>query len=188
MAREHNYLLGNGQKLTGAVEIPKGGGPKNPPYDFSTAQGRLSARLSSALRIFTSVPEDAKPRGEVVALLTMHPRYVSKSDYPLELLAAVGLRSVGSRSSVIRPDSWASRNILRLLSVSKSLSRARKKLSRVGTNECDHGLGNKATPNRFSTSKRWRLIRLTTSYVQLLKIAPKDYWRLCYTILATGAS
>lgn len=106
MAREHNYLLGNGQKLTGPVEIPNGGGPKNPPYDFPTARGRLSSRLSSALRAFNSVPADAKPRGEVVALLTMHPRYVSKSDYPLELLAAVGLRSIGSRSSVVRPDSW----------------------------------------------------------------------------------
>jgi hypothetical protein len=58
------------------------------------------------VRAFTQLPKDAKPNGQVVALLTMHPRYVSKSDYPLELLAEVGLRSVGSRSASIRPDAW----------------------------------------------------------------------------------
>lgn len=106
MAREHNYLLGSGERLASPVKISKGGGDKNPPYTFQQARERLSKRLTTAVRDFTLLPRDAKPNGQVVALLTMHPRYVSKSDYPLELLAEVGLRSVGSRSASIRPDAW----------------------------------------------------------------------------------
>ncbi|HVJ06464.1 MAG TPA: hypothetical protein VM578_12390 [Candidatus Saccharimonadales bacterium] len=106
MAREHNYLLGSGERLTGAVDITKGGGPKNPPYTFQVARQRIVTRLSSTLKAFSILPGDAKPNGEVVALLTMHPRYVSKSDYPQQLLAAVGLRSIGSRSSLVTPDAW----------------------------------------------------------------------------------
>jgi hypothetical protein len=106
MAREHNYLLGSGERLTSAERISKTGGPKPPPYTFQQARERLSERLTAAVRDFTLLPRDAKPNGQVVALLTMHPRYISKSDYPLELLAEVGLRSVGSRSKVVKPDAW----------------------------------------------------------------------------------
>jgi hypothetical protein len=106
MAREHNYLLGSGERLATAVKISKGGGDKNPPYTFQQARERLSERLATTVRDFTLLPRDAKPKGQVVALLTMHPRYVSKSDYPLELLAEVGLRSVGSRSALVKPDAW----------------------------------------------------------------------------------
>jgi hypothetical protein len=106
MAREHNYLIGNGEKLTGSVDVPKGGGDKNPPYAFAEARSRLAQRLSSAIQTFNALPVDATPDGQVVALVSMHPRYVSKSDYPQELLAAVGLRTIGSRSKVMRPDAW----------------------------------------------------------------------------------
>lgn len=36
----------------------------------------------------------------------MHPRYVSKSDFPSQVLGAVGLRAVGSRSRSVEPEKW----------------------------------------------------------------------------------
>jgi hypothetical protein len=38
--------------------------------------------------------------------MTMHPRYISKSDFPDDLLRAVGLRSIGSRPRSVKPESW----------------------------------------------------------------------------------
>ena len=38
MARKNNFLLGFGERLTAKVEVPSGGGDKNPPYAFSTAR------------------------------------------------------------------------------------------------------------------------------------------------------
>ncbi len=41
-----------------------------------------------------------------MGVLTLHPRYSSKSDFPEELLEANGLRVLGSKSVVITPDNW----------------------------------------------------------------------------------
>ncbi len=106
MARKNNFLLGSGERLTARVSVPTGGGDKNPPYSFDRSQHRLTERLRSAVSQFESVPTDATPGGEVVSLMTIHPRYISKSDYPQELLSAVGLRSVGSKPVRIRPEAW----------------------------------------------------------------------------------
>ena len=106
MAREHNFLLGQGERLISKVQVPKAGGEKNIPYDLSTAKTRIAQRLEQVTAQITQLPEDACPRGEVVAVLTLHPRFLSKSDYPSDLLSAVGLRSVGSRSRTITPETW----------------------------------------------------------------------------------
>ena len=106
MPREHNFLLSHGERLAAPVDVPSGGGDKNPPYDFERAKQRLGERLSSSIEEFSEIPDDASPGGEVVALLTMHPRYVSKSDFPQELLEAVGLRPIGSRPTSVKPENW----------------------------------------------------------------------------------
>ncbi len=106
MARENNFLLGRGERLTEPVEVPSGGGDKNPPYDFNSARTRVAQRLVVAGGAMRSMPRDACPRGEAVAILTMHPRYISKSDFPNELLIAAGVRAVGSRSRSITPERW----------------------------------------------------------------------------------
>ncbi len=36
----------------------------------------------------------------------MHPRYISKSDFPSDLLAEIKLRTIGSKESKIKPDNW----------------------------------------------------------------------------------
>lgn len=109
MTRENNYLLGRGERLTTKVKVPSGGGAKDPPYDFDSARTRVSEKLAAARSVMKAMPAEACPRGEAVAVLTMHPRYISKSDFPTELLSAVGVRAVGSRSRVITPDEWGVR-------------------------------------------------------------------------------
>lgn len=106
MADRKNYLLGRGEQLTKPVVVPSGGGDKHPPYDFSTARGRLMPRVSSAAASLASLPSGACPNDEAVAALTLHPRYLAKSDFPNELLTAVGLRAVGSKARNIIPDEW----------------------------------------------------------------------------------
>lgn len=106
MARNNNFLLGSGEKLTGRVEVPSGGGPKNTPYTFERAVRRVTEKLASANSSFSSLESDVAPDDEVVAAITLHPRYVSKSDYPRDLLASQGLRTIGSRSKLVAPESW----------------------------------------------------------------------------------
>jgi hypothetical protein len=106
MARKNNFLLGFGERLTGRVEVPTGGGDKNPPYTFSEARSRVEQWLSSSVASFDSLASDAAPNDEVVAVLTLHPRYVSKSDFPRELLETTGLRAVGSKMERVRPEQW----------------------------------------------------------------------------------
>jgi hypothetical protein len=106
MAREKNFLLGRGERLTRPVDVPSGGGDKNPPYTFEVARGRVAAKLHDATTALFQVPRDAAPSDEVVAVITMHPRYIAKSDFPTRLFSAVGLRAIGSRSRSITPESW----------------------------------------------------------------------------------
>ncbi|MEO1571407.1 MAG: S8 family peptidase [Bacteroidota bacterium] len=40
----------------------------------------------------------------------MHPRYISKSDHPANFLNQIGLRALGSKSAIIKPDSWGVAN------------------------------------------------------------------------------
>ena len=104
--RANNFLLGNGERLTSRVHVPSGGGEKNPPYTFERAQRRLSSKLSDMVVELDAIPNEAAPKDEVVAIVTLHPRYIAKSDFPQELLSAVGLRPIGSRSRTIVPESW----------------------------------------------------------------------------------
>ena len=62
MARENNFLLGKGEKLTGIVDIPSGGGPKNPPYEFSKAKTRLNEKAGKNHRGFLEGPCYRVPR------------------------------------------------------------------------------------------------------------------------------
>jgi len=106
MARENNFLLGNGERLTSKVNVPSGGGTKNPPYDFQTARRWISKDLAMAAQNFKELSEAACPENLVTATVTMHPRYISKSDFPNDLFDEVGLKPVGGRSKRISPRQW----------------------------------------------------------------------------------
>ena len=106
MARKNNFLLGLGERLTGRVEVPTGGGEKNAPYTFAEARSRVQSWLTDSVASFNTLAADAAPNDEVVAIMTLHPRYVSKSDFPRELLESTGLRAIGSKIERIRPTQW----------------------------------------------------------------------------------
>ncbi|MGE0551687.1 MAG: S8 family peptidase [Kofleriaceae bacterium] len=106
MAREQNFLLGKGEKLTSPTVVPQGGSPKKLPYDFATAAKRTTASLGRTITSLQALPSDACPGDEAVAVVTLHPRFLSKSDAPDKLLAGVGLRTVGSRSRRVTPEAW----------------------------------------------------------------------------------
>lgn len=106
MAREHNFLLGQGEKLTSGTVIKQGGSSKNPPYDFATATRRTATSLGRTVKSLHALPADACPNDQAVAIVTLHPRFLSKSDSPDELLGRVGLRTVGSRSKRVKPEAW----------------------------------------------------------------------------------
>ncbi len=101
-----NYLLGRGELLVSTVKPKSGGGPKNPPYSFKSAKKRVVKRLRKASERFAKLPENACPGNRVVAAITMHPRYVSKSDFPSDLLRAMNFHPVGGKTEFITPEKW----------------------------------------------------------------------------------
>src|SRR6185295_14795599 len=58
MAREHNFLLGQGERLVSKVQVPKAGGEKNVPYDLSTAKTRIAQRLAQVTAQISQLPEE----------------------------------------------------------------------------------------------------------------------------------
>lgn len=106
MARERNFLLGQGERLASPVERSRGGSSKTLPYSLDESKQRIGQKLRTAAEKVGKLPKEACPGDEAVAILTLHPRYISKSDFPGRLLSKVGLRAVGSRSRIIRPDKW----------------------------------------------------------------------------------
>lgn len=106
MTRENNFLIGNGQALTKPEKVPSVNRGKDSPYTMLEAKERLSDQLIGVQDFNLQLPDAAKPKNQVVVKLTMHPRYVSKNDYPRELLELLGLRSLGSKSEKITPQRW----------------------------------------------------------------------------------
>lgn len=106
MAREHNYLLGNGEKLAKEHAIDSGGREKSPPYAFPLSRDRLTKAVKEIADWAENLPSDACPNDEIVAEVVLHPRYISKSEQPNQLFSAVGLRAVGRKIVEVSPDQW----------------------------------------------------------------------------------
>lgn len=106
MPRDTRFLLGYGERLTTRVPPPSGGRPSEAPYDFETALARLSPRVRAAAGTLENLPDLACPDGEAVGIVTMHPQAIAKSYSPQRLLSEYGLRQVGSRPTVVKPDAW----------------------------------------------------------------------------------
>lgn len=105
-----NFLLGNGEKLTNPITLPHSGGSKNHPYSVDEAKVRLSHQLQSTLQDINLLPSNACPRDEVVASITLHPAYLSKSYYPDSLLREVNLKTIGSKAAKITPEKVTNKN------------------------------------------------------------------------------
>lgn len=103
MATTRNLLLGGGEKLASKAPIKRGGGPKRMPYTREEVVEALTEPLKAVQSQLQQVPREAKPRGEGVFELTLHPTFLARSHYPTKLLHAVGLRDVGSKEKIIIP-------------------------------------------------------------------------------------
>jgi hypothetical protein len=106
MAKQPNFLLGNGHRLTSPVRIGKGLAPKPPPYDLDTAKARLTTQFDAAVADFAELPSTACPDGFTVGLITLHPQYTAKSYFPDYLLKQAGMETIGSRPARVTPENW----------------------------------------------------------------------------------
>jgi hypothetical protein len=106
MAKQPNFLLGNGHRLTSPVRVVKKPEPKDPPYDVPSAKARLAPQLASAISTFTKLPQNACPDGYTVGLITLHPQYTAKSYFPSALLREARMEAIGSRPTRTTPEKW----------------------------------------------------------------------------------
>lgn len=101
------YLIGSGERLTEPAKFVTGPKPtKTPAYTISEATARLAPRVARTVRSVKALPEMARPKGEAIALVTLHPEFLAKTLYPGALLAGIGVRAVGSRARKITPEKW----------------------------------------------------------------------------------
>ena len=101
--KKRNFLLGKGERLTKAVQINSGGGPKAHPYTFAEAKERLEVMLKDVVDRLDKLPSGACPDDLAIATITLNPEYIAKSYFPKELLREAGLEAVGSRPKQIKP-------------------------------------------------------------------------------------
>lgn len=106
MPNEPRYFLGYGERLTGRVTAPLGGGGPDLPYTIEEAVTRLAPRLDRTAARLEQLPETACPDGQAVAVITMHPQSIAKSYYPAQLLNQFGLWHVGSKPVTVTPEQW----------------------------------------------------------------------------------
>lgn len=104
------FLIGQGEKLSQEIaRSPRGMGDKAHPYDFLEARTRLAPQWRSAASDLESLPVLARPGGEAVIQLTLHPSYLAKSYYPAHLMRELSLKHLGSRATHIIPDKVVSK-------------------------------------------------------------------------------
>src|SRR5690625_436334 len=103
---EPKYLLGNGERLSAPTERKSGGSPKKYPYGFSEALERISSGIRSVSDYADGLINEACPSDKIVFSLTLHPRLLSKSDFPDDLFRSTDLRVVGGRSRYVEPEKW----------------------------------------------------------------------------------
>lgn len=100
-----NLLIGSGETLTSSIPREGGGGSsKAYPYSIEQTRARLAPQLEATLTALRSVPAKAMPRGEAVALVTIHPTFLSKWQMPGDVFEVAGLRSLGSRATSSIPE------------------------------------------------------------------------------------
>lgn len=106
MAKQPNFLLGNGHRLTSPVQVSRMGDNREPPYSFNEARDRLVTQFESAAARFAELPPLACPDGYAVGVITLHPEYTAKSYFPANLLREAGMEAIGSRPARVTPEKW----------------------------------------------------------------------------------
>ncbi|MFL1492557.1 S8 family peptidase, partial [Pseudomonas antarctica] len=105
-----NLLLGKGEALTSTNEIKRRSGTKNYPYTLEEVRGVLVPALFNVQQSLSELPRGAKPRGEGVFELTLHPAFLARSYFPKNIFIKSGLRDIGSKETTIIPRKVADDN------------------------------------------------------------------------------
>lgn len=100
---ERNLLLGKGEALTSARAIKRNSGPKKFPYTLEQVRESITDALEHVQKSLAELPAEARPRGEGVFELTLHPAFLARSYFPKSILRKSGLRDVGSKETTITP-------------------------------------------------------------------------------------
>ncbi|WP_439828377.1 S8 family peptidase [Aeromonas enteropelogenes] len=107
--KNKNLLLGYGETLTRKVTIKSGSGNKNVPYTYEENKPYIMENIKSFLETVDEIPDSAKPNGEAVAKIYLHPAFLAKTYFPSGILNEFSLRSIGSKAITINPRKQANK-------------------------------------------------------------------------------
>lgn len=103
MTEKGKFLLGYGKELP---EVGFVSGPSSalPPYSVERQQQRLLPMFAALDEEAATIPADAAPDGQVVAIIQLHPTALSRSAFPDALMRRAGFRLLGSKPARHRPE------------------------------------------------------------------------------------
>lgn len=97
------FILGQGERLVEDLYLPPSGRSKEDVYTLSESQARLSPMLRDTIEEMRSLPGDACPNDEAVALFTLNPEYIARSYFPAKLFTRLDFTVLGSRAQLVTP-------------------------------------------------------------------------------------
>ncbi|WP_158242616.1 MULTISPECIES: S8 family peptidase [unclassified Pseudomonas] len=97
MAEKERFLFGRGEKLTDKIPYKGSFGEPVPPYSLEEQVEHVDVMLNKLIEDISETPKDALADGKAVAALTLHPQYVARSGFPVDLLSEFSLRLIGSK-------------------------------------------------------------------------------------------
>jgi hypothetical protein len=106
MAKKTNYLIGKAEELAKITPPPKMKPLNEDLYTIDEVIGRLRPQLQTLNKELLSLDNMLCPRGYAVAKMTLHPSFIAKGHFPKQLLRDMGVRSIGSKATDIKPDRW----------------------------------------------------------------------------------
>jgi len=106
-----NFLLGYGERLASPLSHVSGGGKKAYSYTVAQARSRLMPKIADTSKTLKKLPKSACPRGQTIALFTLHPSFIAKSYFPEHLIEKLGMTPVGSRFREVKPERWARKDV-----------------------------------------------------------------------------
>ena len=100
-----NLLLGHGESLVSNLLPPKhGGSEKDHPYKSrDEVYKRLCPEMANTLGYISNLASEYCPSDKSVFRLALHPQYLAKSYFPVEILRAFALEVVGSKFVTVNP-------------------------------------------------------------------------------------
>ncbi|RAW97472.1 MULTISPECIES: S8 family peptidase [unclassified Photorhabdus] len=101
-----NYIIGKAEELTSLTPPPRIPPSSRGLYTIEESITRLVPQFEHVVEELKQYESSICPRDYVVTKLTLHPSYIAKGHFPKRLLREIGVHSIGSRATEVRPDRW----------------------------------------------------------------------------------